>query len=102
LIKLLHLDLGRQESRREEALAQSVCMERRFLGRSSRVQRRRRRDGGDGYGLRRGGQRRRCATRTMILDMDRLRMSTAATDVVFRGDLNKVWVLRSKDHTYLS
>jgi hypothetical protein len=39
--------------------------------------------------------------RTMILDTDRLRMSTAATDIVFRGDLNKVWVLRSKDHTYL-
>jgi len=39
--------------------------------------------------------------RTMILDTDRLRMSTAATDVVFRGDLNKVWVLRSKDHSYL-
>ncbi|MGO4868991.1 MAG: DUF4412 domain-containing protein [Roseiarcus sp.] len=39
--------------------------------------------------------------RTMILETDRLRMSTAATDVIFRGDLNKVWVLRSKDHSYL-
>jgi hypothetical protein len=39
--------------------------------------------------------------RTMIVDTDRLRMSTAAIDIVFRGDLNKVWVLRSKDHTYL-
>ena len=40
-------------------------------------------------------------SRTMILDTDRLRMSAAATDVIFRGDLNKVWVLRSKDHNYL-
>jgi hypothetical protein len=39
--------------------------------------------------------------RTMILDTNRLRMSTAAIDVIFRGDLNKVWVLRSKDHSYL-
>lgn len=39
--------------------------------------------------------------RTMVLDTDRLRLSTAATDVIFRGDLNKVWVLRSKDHSYL-
>jgi hypothetical protein len=38
--------------------------------------------------------------RTMILDANRLRMSTAAIDFVFRGDLNKVWVLRSKNHTY--
>ena len=40
-------------------------------------------------------------SRTMILDTDRLRMSTAAIDIVFRGDLNKVWVLRQKDHSYL-
>jgi hypothetical protein len=39
--------------------------------------------------------------RTMILDTNRLRMSTAAIDVIFRGDLDKVWVLRSKDHSYL-
>ena len=38
--------------------------------------------------------------RTMILDTNRLRMSTAAIDVIFRGDLNKVWVLRTKDHSY--
>jgi hypothetical protein len=40
-------------------------------------------------------------TRTMVLGADRLRISTAATDVIFRGDLSKVWVLRSKDHSYL-
>jgi hypothetical protein len=40
-------------------------------------------------------------SRTMVLDADRLRMSSAATDIIFRGDLNKVWVLRSKDHSYL-
>ena len=39
--------------------------------------------------------------RTMVLETDRLRMSTVATDVIFRGDLNKVWVLRSKGHTLL-
>jgi len=39
--------------------------------------------------------------RTMILDTNRLRMSTATIDVIFRGDLNKVWILRSKDHNYL-
>ncbi len=39
--------------------------------------------------------------RTMVLDTDRLRMSTSAIDIVYRGDLNKLWVLRSKDHTYL-
>ena len=39
--------------------------------------------------------------RTLVLDTDRMRMSTAATDVIFRGDLSKVWVLRSKDHSYL-
>ena len=40
-------------------------------------------------------------SRTMILDTDRLRLSTTSTDVIFRGDLDKVWVLRSKDHNYL-
>ena len=39
--------------------------------------------------------------RTMILDTDRLRMSNAAVDFIFRGDLSKVWVLRAKSHTYL-
>ncbi|MGD0762572.1 MAG: DUF4412 domain-containing protein [Roseiarcus sp.] len=39
--------------------------------------------------------------RTMILDADRLRMSSAATDVIFRGDLNKVWILLAKNHSYL-
>ncbi len=39
--------------------------------------------------------------RTMVLDTDRLRMSSAMADVIFRGDQNKVWVLRSKDHSYI-
>ena len=39
--------------------------------------------------------------RTMILDADRLRMSSAASDVIFRGDLNKVWILLAKNHSYL-
>ncbi len=39
--------------------------------------------------------------RTMILDTDRLRMTSAQADVIFRGDLNKVWVLRPKDHSYI-
>jgi hypothetical protein len=39
--------------------------------------------------------------RTMVLDTDRLHMSSATTDIIFRGDLNKVWVLRSKDHSYI-
>ncbi len=39
--------------------------------------------------------------RSMVLDTDRLRMSSALADVIFRGDLNKLWVLRSKDHSYL-
>ncbi|MGO4869042.1 MAG: hypothetical protein ACLPGW_00275, partial [Roseiarcus sp.] len=40
-------------------------------------------------------------SRTMILDSDRLRMSTGATDIIFRGDLDKVWILQSKLHGYI-
>jgi hypothetical protein len=40
-------------------------------------------------------------TRTMVLDTDRLRMSSAAADVIFRGDLGKVWILQSKLHSYI-
>lgn len=39
--------------------------------------------------------------RIMYLDTDRLRMTSALTDIIFRGDLNKVWVLQSKNHSYL-
>ncbi len=39
--------------------------------------------------------------RTIVLDTDRLRMTSALADVIFRGDQNKVWILRSKDHSYI-
>jgi hypothetical protein len=39
--------------------------------------------------------------RTMVLDTDRMRMSFATSDIIFRGDLGKVWILLSKDHSYI-
>lgn len=39
--------------------------------------------------------------RTMYLDADRLRMTSALSDIIFRGDQNKMWVLRSRDHSYI-
>jgi hypothetical protein len=39
--------------------------------------------------------------RTMIVGADRLRMGFASTDVVYRGDLNKAWILLTKDQSYL-
>ncbi len=39
--------------------------------------------------------------RIMYLDTDRLRMTSPLVDIIFRGDQNKVWVLQSKNHSYL-
>ncbi len=39
--------------------------------------------------------------RLMYLETDRLRMTSALSDVIFRGDQNKAWVLRSRDHSYI-
>ena len=39
--------------------------------------------------------------RTMVLDTDRMRMSFATSEIIFRGDLGKAWILQSKDHKYI-
>ena len=38
---------------------------------------------------------------TMTLDTDRLRLSSALFDVIYRGDRGKVWVLQSTAKTYM-
>ncbi len=37
---------------------------------------------------------------TMYLESDRLRLTSPESDFIFRGDQNKVWVIRSQDHSY--
>ena len=40
-------------------------------------------------------------TVTIYLDADKFRLTTDATDVIFRGDRDTVWVTRAKSKTYL-
>ena len=101
MIKLLHLDLGRQDRDGRKHLRSQFAWNAGFLGALLAF------SAGGGataatvMAFDEADNGAAAQPRTMILDTDRLRMSTAATDVVFRGDLNKAWVLRSKDHTYL-
>src|ERR1700733_7231283 len=37
----------------------------------------------------------------MYLEPDRLRMSSPENDMIFRGDQNKVWVVRPEDKAYI-
>jgi len=39
--------------------------------------------------------------RTIVLDTDRMRMSFATSEIIFRGDLGKLWILQSKDQKYI-
>jgi hypothetical protein len=38
---------------------------------------------------------------TMVLDADRLRITSPSVDMIFRGDQNVVWILTQKDHRYM-
>ena len=37
----------------------------------------------------------------MYLEPDRLRMTSPQSDMIFRGDQNKVWIVRSREHSYI-
>ena len=38
-------------------------------------------------------------TNTMFIEQDRLKMTGTHVDIVYRGDLGKVWMLNARDHS---
>ena len=47
-----------------------------------------------------GGGNGKPETNTMLIDTDRLKMANGDGGIIYRGDLQKVWMLHGEDHSY--